>query len=64
VRTAYLPNLILVGAPVGEGADLTPLLLERQAQDGATTAYLCQRFVCQAPTTDPTELRRQLQATP
>ena len=63
VRTAYLPNLILVGAPAGEGADLTPLLLDRPAQDGASTAYLCQRFVCQAPTTDPAELLRQLEAT-
>jgi len=33
------------------------------AQDGASTAYLCQRFVCQAPTTDPAELLRQLEAT-
>jgi len=63
VRSAYLPNLIVVGAPAGEGADLTPLLLERPVQTGVATGYLCQRFVCQAPTTDPAELRLQLAAT-
>jgi uncharacterized protein YyaL (SSP411 family) len=26
------------------------------------TAYLCEGFVCQAPTTDPAELARQLDA--
>ncbi|HLF78537.1 MAG TPA: thioredoxin domain-containing protein [Dehalococcoidia bacterium] len=60
VRTAYLPNLLLVGAPAGEGADITPLFVERPTLNGLPTAYLCQRYVCQAPTTDPTELRRQL----
>ncbi len=59
VRTAYLPNLLLVGAREGEGADLTPLLQERPA-GAAATAYVCERYVCQAPTADPAELRRQL----
>ncbi len=63
VRSAYLPNLIMVGAKAGEGADLTPLLLDRPAEGNAATAYLCERFVCQAPTTDPTELQRQLELT-
>ena len=67
VRTAYLPNLLLVGAPEADAstgseraADLTPLLRDRPAVDGKPTAYLCERYVCQSPTTDPAELRRQL----
>jgi uncharacterized protein YyaL (SSP411 family) len=63
VRGAYLPNLLLVGAPEGEGSDLTPLLQGRPLLDGKPTAYLCERFVCQAPTTEPGELSQQLEAT-
>jgi len=37
-----------------------PLLAGRRRREGRATAYVCQRFVCQAPTTDPTELRCQL----
>ena len=62
VRGAYLPNLLLVGAQAGEGDGLTPLLADRPALDGRATAYVCERFVCQAPTTDRDELLRQLQA--
>ena len=61
LRDAYLPRLVLVGGPEGVGADVTPLLEARTAIDGKLTAYLCERFVCQAPTTDPEELRRQLE---
>jgi uncharacterized protein YyaL (SSP411 family) len=60
VRLDYLPNLLLAGAPEGEGTDLTPLLQDRPAFNRQPTAYVCERFVCQAPTTDPAELRRQL----
>ncbi|HEY4685609.1 MAG TPA: hypothetical protein VII57_06130, partial [Dehalococcoidia bacterium] len=68
IRASYLPNLLLVGAPEGDpstgsgraAADLTPLLRDRPAIDGKPTAYVCERYVCQAPTTDPAELRRQL----
>ena len=62
VRGAYRPNLLLVGAHEGEGGDLTPLLRDRPARDGRPTAYVCERFVCGAPTSDPAELARQLDA--
>jgi uncharacterized protein YyaL (SSP411 family) len=62
LRATYLPNLILVGARLGEGGDLTVLLQDRPLLDGKATAYLCERFVCQAPTTDAEELRRQIAA--
>jgi uncharacterized protein YyaL (SSP411 family) len=59
-RERYLPNLLLAGAPEGEGGDISPLLAERPAREGAPTAYLCERYVCQAPTSDVEELRAQL----
>jgi uncharacterized protein YyaL (SSP411 family) len=59
VREHYLPNrLLAVGA-----SDLgIPLLADRRAIDGKATAYLCEHFVCQAPTADRAELARQLDA--
>jgi uncharacterized protein YyaL (SSP411 family) len=60
VREAYRPNSVLVGAREGEGADLTPLLQARIAAGGQATAYVCERFVCRQPVTDPGALRGQL----
>jgi uncharacterized protein YyaL (SSP411 family) len=62
VRATYAPNLLLAGAPQGEGVDVSPLLEARTALDGHPTAYLCERYVCQAPTRDPEELRTQIEA--
>jgi len=56
----FRPHLILVRSASSEGADDLPLLQGRQPLDGRATAYVCQQFVCQAPTTDPDELARQL----
>jgi uncharacterized protein YyaL (SSP411 family) len=36
------------------------LLAGRAAIDGRATAYVCERFACQTPTTDPERLRAQL----
>ena len=58
-RSKYLPNRLLAGANGPNGKQM-PLLSDRQKIDGRPTAYLCEGFVCQAPTTDPTELARQL----
>jgi uncharacterized protein YyaL (SSP411 family) len=62
LRLLYTPNLLLVGAPEGQGADVTPLLADRPLIDGKPTAHVCERFLCQAPTTDPRELLAQIQA--
>jgi len=37
-----------------------PLLNGRQTLAGAPTAYVCERFACQMPTSDPEALVRQL----
>lgn len=59
VRTRFLPNLVLAGAP--ETFDGVPSLLEgRTMKDEIPTAYLCQGFVCKAPTTSPEELNNQI----
>jgi uncharacterized protein YyaL (SSP411 family) len=55
----YLPNRVLAGAPEGRDGDL-PLLANRAARDLRATAYVCERYACQAPTTEPGELGGQL----
>ncbi len=58
----YLPNRVVVGRQDGDSAaaGLIPLLESRSAVHGKVTAYVCRRYVCQAPTTDPELLARQL----
>ena len=60
VYRRYLPNRVLTGAVEGSGADL-PLLAGKRAW-GQPTAYVCERYACQAPTTRPAELGSQLDA--
>jgi uncharacterized protein YyaL (SSP411 family) len=61
LRGVYLPHIVIVGGRDGAAGKIA-LLQDRPARDGQPTAYLCERFVCQAPTTEAEELRRQLQA--
>ncbi len=61
VRQLYTPNLLIVGGPSGQTDNPTPLLDDREARNGLPTAYLCERYVCQAPTTDPAELKTQIE---
>jgi uncharacterized protein YyaL (SSP411 family) len=55
VRSALRPRLVMAG-----GSADVPLLEGRTAIDGAPTAYVCERFACQQPVTDPAELARLL----
>jgi uncharacterized protein YyaL (SSP411 family) len=59
VRSGYRP-LQVVAAGDESDAGTVPLLANRPRQQGAGTAYVCQRFVCDAPVTDPQELAAQL----
>jgi uncharacterized protein YyaL (SSP411 family) len=56
VREAFRPHVVVAG---GE-PDGVPLLADRPVVDGRATAYVCERFACQAPVTEPAELARLL----
>ena len=59
----YQPNRVVVGAAAGApGAAGLPLLTDRGAVDGKPTAYVCRRYVCQLPVSEPDALARQLDA--
>jgi uncharacterized protein YyaL (SSP411 family) len=59
----YRPNRLVVGAAAGStAAGGLPLLADRPAIDGKPTAYVCRRYVCQLPVTDPAALAVQLDA--
>jgi uncharacterized protein YyaL (SSP411 family) len=59
----YQPNRVVVGTATGApGAAGLPLLEDRGTVDGKPTAYVCRRYVCQLPVTDPDALARQLDA--
>jgi len=59
----YLPALILAGACSGDArrGETIPLLRDREAMGGEATAYVCRGNVCDAPVTDVSSLRRQLE---
>jgi uncharacterized protein YyaL (SSP411 family) len=56
VRARFRPHLVLAGG----AADGVPLLEHRTPVDGRPAAYVCERFACQTPVTDPEELERLL----
>jgi uncharacterized protein len=62
VYSTYLPNKVVAGRDPDddEAGGLIPLLTQRIAREGKATAYVCVQYACQAPTTDPQELARQL----
>ena len=62
VRARFIPNRLIAVAPSLADGQVIPLLADRRELDGKATAYLCEGSVCQAPTSDPAELARQLDA--
>jgi len=61
VRSTYRPNLVVAAAaasgPIsGDAASSVPLLADRPAIDGVTTAYLCRHFACERPVTSVADL--------
>ena len=56
----FLPNRVVAGAADGVGETRLPLLAERTMRGGEPTAYVCERYVCQAPVIDPAALAAQL----
>jgi len=62
VNQTYRPHLaVALKRPEDQRpAETIPLLQDRFARDGKATAYVCQGFVCQLPTTEPEILQAQL----
>ncbi|SDN31931.1 thioredoxin domain-containing protein [Actinacidiphila guanduensis] len=60
-RTALLGSAPGAVVALGEeGSTEFPLLLDRPTRGGRAAAYVCRRFVCDAPTSDPRALRSAL----
>ncbi|MGI8916755.1 MAG: thioredoxin domain-containing protein [Chloroflexota bacterium] len=62
----YLPNRVLAVADPDDprSSARIALLAERPMIDGAPTAYVCEHFVCLAPSGDPATLAEQLTRAP
>jgi uncharacterized protein YyaL (SSP411 family) len=65
VQAAYIPNKILLLADGAEGqkflASNLEFLREMQPIDAKATAFVCENYACQLPTTDLNVLRKQLE---
>jgi uncharacterized protein YyaL (SSP411 family) len=58
VRGEHRPHLVLAAGP--EGTETPPLLQSRTTVEGQPAAYVCERFTCQQPVTDPASLSNLL----
>jgi uncharacterized protein YyaL (SSP411 family) len=59
----FRPHVVLarsVDSSPGRGSDDVPLLRGRDTVGGVPAAYVCERFLCLAPVTEPDELERSL----
>jgi uncharacterized protein YyaL (SSP411 family) len=60
VRERYRPHIVLAGAEHPQADTAVALLEGRAALEGRATAYVCERFACQAPVQEAARLRAQL----
>ncbi len=56
VWSRYVPNRVLAVTTRNESASPVPLLRGRSLVSGASAAYVCERFVCERPVSDPDAL--------
>ena len=59
VREARRPHLVLAGGP-GDGPTAVALMEQRTPVEDRAAAYVCERFACRTPVTDPDALRALL----
>ncbi|MDQ3721546.1 MAG: thioredoxin domain-containing protein, partial [Actinomycetota bacterium] len=59
VRAQFRPHIVLAGGD-GEDDAGVPLLEGRVPHDGRAAAYVCERFACKRPVTEPDELQALL----
>jgi uncharacterized protein len=59
VRAAFRPHVVLAGGD-GDDAAGVPLLEGRTTLDGRAAAYVCERFTCRRPVSEPAELQALL----
>ncbi len=62
VHARFRPHLVLAGGD-GEDAAGVPLLEGRTPVDGRAAAYVCERFACLRPVSEPADLEALLQPT-
>ncbi|KKK55998.1 hypothetical protein LCGC14_3068930, partial [marine sediment metagenome] len=63
-RKQFLPNRILTvvteGKKLKSHAKFMPLVQSKFAQNGKATAYVCERGICELPTSDPKVFAQQI----
>ena len=64
----FLPNKIVLLADNSDGqaylANRLPFLRNLQPIENRVTAFVCEDFVCQLPTADPAQFKKQIQPIP
>ncbi len=58
VRSSFRPHVVLAGGV--EGVEQPELMRQRTAVEGRAAAYVCERFACRRPVTEPAELAHAL----
>ncbi len=61
--TYFIPNKVLIFRPEGKDPEITNLATYTKEQtpiDGKATAYVCQNYECQLPTTEVSEMLKML----
>jgi uncharacterized protein YyaL (SSP411 family) len=65
IQTRYAPNTLIIVNPIGadqqEVEAVIPLVQGKNALGGKATAYVCENFSCQSPTSSLEELKEMLQ---